>query len=39
LTRTLNYGDFDDSHNEDCKLAGVNAGVDDGEDTQQLAVL
>jgi len=38
LTRTLNYGDLDDSHHEDSELAGVNAGVGDNEDTQQLAV-
>jgi hypothetical protein len=38
LTRTLHYGDLEDSHDEDHELAGVNAGVGNGEDTQQLAV-
>jgi hypothetical protein len=38
LTRILNYGEFDDIHDEDHDLAGVNAGVDVGEDAQQLTV-
>jgi hypothetical protein len=37
LTRTLNYGELDDIH-EDHELAGVNSRGDGGEDTQQLAV-
>jgi hypothetical protein len=37
LTRTLNYGELDDFH-EDHELAGVNSRGDGGEDTQQLAV-
>ncbi len=38
LTRTLNYGEFNDIHDEDHELSGVNAEVDGGEDTQQFAV-
>ncbi len=38
LTRTQNYAELDDIHDEDPKLVGVNAGVDSGEGTQQLAV-
>jgi len=36
LTKTLNYGELVDSHDKDCELAVVNAGVDGGEDTKKL---
>jgi hypothetical protein len=38
LTRTLNYEDIVAGTEEDYEVAGVNAGVGDDEDTQQLAV-
>jgi hypothetical protein len=38
LTRTLNHRELDDFHDVDHELAGVNAGLDGGKDTQQLAV-
>lgn len=36
LTRTLNYGELDDNHDNDHELAGVNARVDGDEDIRQL---